>query len=97
MGLTRWPPSRATPVADLIAVQRIVDGAKWRENAQAVDWVGKAVAQVLRLNLENKPDKARITGMLRTWLASGALAKVRGVDPKGNERTFVEVGTWATD
>ena len=92
-----WPDALASvTVVDLIAVQKLVNGAKWRENAQAVDWVGKAVAQVMSLNLENKPDKARITGMLRTWFASGALRKVRADDQKGNERTFVEVGTWAT-
>ena len=93
-----WPDAMAgISTNDLRAVQKAVEAARWRENVQAADWVGKAIAGVLKLDPDSKTDRGRISGMLRTWLASGALTKVRGVDLKGNERTFVEVGTWATD
>jgi hypothetical protein len=46
-----------------------------RENSQADDWAGKIVADVLRLDLAKKSDKARISSMLRTWLDSGVLTR----------------------
>lgn len=46
-----------------------------RESAQADDWAGKIVADVLRLDPAKKSDKARISSMLRTWLESGVLAR----------------------
>lgn len=46
-----------------------------RENAQATDWAGNVVAEVLGLDLGKKGDKARISTMLRTWLQTGVLAR----------------------
>ena len=92
-----WPDAlESVTVSDLQAVQRVVADGKWRADAQAAEWVGKAVAAVLRLDPDSKADKARISEMLKIWLGSGALRRVAGKDKKGNERTFVEVGTWAT-
>lgn len=93
-----WPnPFADVTVSDLRAVQKEVYAGRWRENAQAKDWVGKAVARAMRLDPENKAHKAKIKGLLAVWIANGALVTVSGKDSNSIERTFVEVGQWAND
>ena len=48
----------------------VIRGSKWRENVQAFDWVGKAIAQALGLDVEDKKERAKITGLL-IGVASG--------------------------
>jgi hypothetical protein len=82
----------------LYRVQCLVDETgDYRESSQAARWVGFAVARVLGLNAEKgaKAERAQISGMLRQWLASGALKVVRKRDEDGDERPFVQVGEWA--
>ncbi len=91
-----WPnPFAGVTDDDLLAVQKAVAAERWRENIQARDWVGKAIAKVLGLDLGKPADKAKVKGLLRGWIAEGALAVVPGKDGRGEERPFVEVGTWA--
>ena len=47
-------------VTDLRAVQAEVRKGRWRENSQAKDWVGIAVAKVLKLDPKDKTAKAKI-------------------------------------
>ena len=61
------------------------------------DWVGNAVAAVLKLDVTNKMQKAKISRLLKAWFATGMVVIVTDKDSKGNERPFVEVGEWATD
>ena len=68
-----------------------VGGGKWRKDVQARDWVGKAVAQVLNLDVGNKADKAKIKGILKVWFGSGSLKIVEGLDGKRMPKDFVEV------
>jgi hypothetical protein len=69
----QWPdPFANVTVATLLAVQHKIDGGAWRDHPQADDWVGKAVAEVLDLDLERKPDRATVNTLLKTWLKSGA-------------------------
>lgn len=91
-----WPDAFAgITAADLLAVQRRVDGGQWRENAQAKDWVGHAVAEVLGLDLSEKADKQKVKGLLATWVKSGALTRTMAKDANRQERPMVEVGRWA--
>lgn len=99
-----WSPPDAFEgvTADhLLTVQRAVASAdgphRFRADSQAKAWVGKIVADVFGLSAESsvKADRARINKMLSTWFATGALVRVDGKDEKSNDRTFVEVGTWA--
>ena len=92
----KWPnPFAGVTDGDLLAVQNAVEGGRWRENVQARDWVGNAVAGALGLDLGKPADKAKVKGLLRRWIAEGALVVVTGKDQRGEERPFVEVGTWA--
>ena len=99
-----WSPPNAFEgvTADhLLTIQRAVDQEadtkRYRADAQAKAWVGKVVANVFGLSAESgaKADRARINKLLGTWFATGALVRVAGKDDKSNDRTFVEVGTWA--
>jgi len=94
-----WPnPLDTVSVADLRAAQyAVASGGPWRENCQAKDWVGKPVANALKLDPENKTHKARIKSLLKIWTATGMFAVVDGLDDKRNTRPFIEVGEWATN
>lgn len=93
-----WPdPRDNVSVSDLRRVQAIVAAGRWRENHQAKDWVGKAVAEVLKLDVANKADKRKIIGLLKIWTGNGMFVVVQGEDEKREKRPFVEVGQWATD
>jgi AAA domain len=82
--------------ADLLKVQKKIAEGEWRENVQSAEWAGKAVAEVLGLDLSEPKARADIKTMLQTWIKNGVL-KVsirRALDRK--ERKFIEVGQWAT-
>lgn len=92
----QWPDLMAdVSVSDLLAVQTIVSKGRFRENHQAQDWVGKAVAEALRLELDKPKDKRKAMGLIKVWTKSGALKKVQDLDDKGNHRPFIQVGEWA--
>jgi hypothetical protein len=88
-----WP-DHAADIApeDLTKVQEAVAAGTWRQNVQAKDWVGKAIAGALDLDLDNKADTAKVKGLIKRWLADGHLVVVTGLDEKRNERSFIEVG-----
>lgn len=78
--------------ADLVAVKRVVAAGEYRRDGQATAWVGKAVAEALKLNIHDPVDKAKVVGLLKQWLASGDLKTEDRPDVKSNVRTFVVVG-----
>lgn len=45
-----------------------------RYSSQSTQWVGKIVAEVLGLDLEDKNHRARVNTMIGTWLKTGVLA-----------------------
>jgi hypothetical protein len=73
-------------------VQRAIGEGEWRENAQAAQWAGKAVATVLGLDAEKKADKSRIKSMLRTWISNGVLRVVEREDKNRDLRKWIEAG-----
>ncbi|MCV2866917.1 AAA family ATPase [Albidovulum sediminicola] len=97
-----WPDDfEGLSAADLLAVQRAIQDA-WKagnppraSNQAKSDWAGEIVASVL--GMDAAKDKARITRMLKTWVASGALREVQHEDAKRNLRPCLEVGEWATE
>jgi hypothetical protein len=90
-------PFNGMTVRDLFAVQKRISEGVWRESSQSPDWAGRAVAEVLDLDLESAPLQNRIKSLLKTWLTSGALKVVMKPDESRRDRKFVEVGQWALD
>ena len=80
-----WPNAfEGVTATDLRAVQAEVRNGRWRENSQANDWVGIAVAKVLKLDPKDKAAKAKIRALMKTWIENGMFAVVTGLDE--NER-----------
>jgi len=93
----QWPDAFANvTAATLLAVQHKVNGGQWRDHPRAENWVVKAVAEVLDLDLDRKPDRATVNTLLKTWIKSGALKQIERLDEHRHEKTFIEVGAWAT-
>jgi hypothetical protein len=61
------------------------------------DWVGRAVADVLGLDLEEAAEKARVRQMLKNWIAEGALNVIEKDTAARQTKSFVEVGRWQND
>lgn len=88
----QWPDAMdGVTGGDFDRVAATIRAGKWRENAQSGDWVGRAVANALDLDPDNKADKAKIKGMLKVWLTAGSLAIVEAQDEKRMTRKFVAV------
>ena len=81
--------------SDLRAVQRAIASGRWRENCQARDWAGHAVAAALKLDIE--AHRAKIVSLLKTWIANRMLVVVDGKDGRHETRSFIEVGKPADD
>jgi hypothetical protein len=90
----KWPdPLEDVTAKDLQAVLQAVGAGRWRESPQAKDWVGRAVAEAMGLDVEDEQAKAKIKGLLKIWIKNGDLAAVEGKDEKRMDRKFVEVGS----
>ena len=89
-----WQPPDAMAgitSADFEKVAVEIRTGKWRENSQATNWVGLAVAKALNLEAGSRADRAKIGAMLKVWLAAGSLVIVEGFDEKRMTKKFVEV------
>ncbi|TXM65883.1 AAA family ATPase [Methylobacterium sp. WL12] len=93
----QWPDLlEGVTVDDLRKAQRAVAAGRWRENAQAKDWAGIAIAEALGIELD-VAGKARVKAMLRTWIGTGMFVVVEAMDSMRRPRSFVEVGEAASD
>ncbi|MGO9418034.1 AAA family ATPase [Roseiarcus sp.] len=94
----KWPDAfEGVTASDLRAVQDAIAADRWRENSQAKDWAGYAVATVLKLDATNKAHRAKVAALLKTWIENGMFVVVEGLDAERKKRSFVEVGTSAND
>ena len=92
----KWPdPFADITAADLLAVQKAIDGKGYRENVQAKDWVGNTIAEVLQLDPTDKAVRRRVSALISTWIKNGALTITSAPDKKGIPRPIVAVGGWA--
>jgi len=90
-------PFEGLTVDHLYRAQCEIDKSDCRENHQAGEWVGYAVARVLGIDADQPKDRKRVKSLVATWLASGALKVVTKDDKKCMPRKFVVVGKWAND
>jgi len=89
----QWPDAAEQfTTADLIAAQKAVrEGGPWRENVQSKEWVGKPIAEALRLDPDNKTDKAKIKGALKTWINKGWFKQVSREGEDRKKHPCIEV------
>ena len=89
----KWPDAfEGVDVSDLREVQAAIGAGRWRESSQAKDWAGLPVLRVLKLDPANKAHRAKITGLLKSWISTSMLVVVDGEDDKRMKRKFIEVG-----
>ncbi|MCD2324984.1 helicase RepA family protein [Sphingomonas sp. IC-56] len=96
--VTCWSPPDAfdgISADHLLRAQRAISAGSYRENQQATDWVGQPVGDVLGIDADSKPGKARLRQIIRTWIDNGALIVVDGKDERRKPVKFVQVGEWA--
>ena len=85
---------------NLYNVQRTIGKAEeaddaYRANAQADNWVGKAVAAELDLDLGKPNHVAKTKAIIKQWISSGSLQVVKLPNKrKGGEAPCVIVGEW---
>jgi hypothetical protein len=83
-------------VGDLRAAQKKVsEGGPWRASIQAKEWVGRPIAEALRLNVNDEAAKKKIKRLLATWTENKMFAVVEGEGRGRHKVQYVEVGTWA--
>jgi hypothetical protein len=75
-------------------VREMARNGPYRSSAQASDWIGRAVAEVLGLDVENEADKKQIKTILKTWFANGVLDTEEREDAHRHHKTFVVPGNW---
>lgn len=89
-----WPDPFAgiTPEHARLVQQAVATGGPYRLDAQAAAWVGKRVADILELDIEDKADREKLKRLVKTWVANGVLETFEGMDDRRRERTFVRPG-----
>lgn len=95
----KWPGAEdvvASVTPEQIAhICTLVDNAEYKSGNRAKNWVGSAVAEALRLDLDEDRAKARVTTVLKALLAEGTLVKVKSHDPVRREvAEFVRSSAW---
>jgi hypothetical protein len=80
--VTAWEFPTASALVDdvteaqLAAIKARLRGGDWRESDQANAWAGKAIAEILGLEIEekgakDKPVKSKVRRMLKQWILAG--------------------------
>jgi|SoiMethySBSTD1v2_1073268.scaffolds.fasta_scaffold28496_5 AAA domain-containing protein len=87
------PPNIMAGVTDddFQKVAEVIRAGKFRKSPQANDWVGRAVAEALDLDLDDKRDRGKVGILVKAWLRAGTLVEVEYEDDQYKKRKFVEV------
>jgi len=86
----QWPDAMdSVTAADVAAIQEAVRVGEWRKDPRASDWVGRAIAKAMRLNLAAPLEKSRVQGILKELLESGALREITAPGPDRKSKAFI--------
>jgi hypothetical protein len=92
----KWPSAASAIEAvepnDFDKIKAVIAKGNCKANIQANDWVGKAIANELKLDLTNKDDKEHVKLMIKGWLEVGLIHVVRRRCPdKREEKDFIDL------
>jgi len=76
-------------------IRTIAATGKYRKDSRAEDWIGKPVAEMLHLDLDDEADRKQVSKILKTWFANRVLTTKEGQDDNRVKRDFVVPGNWA--
>lgn len=85
--VTEWKwPSAEEVAGDLTddqreAIRGVVNGGSYKESARANDWVGKAVAYALHMDIEDEVQRKRVSLITKALIKEEFLVKVEDRDP----------------
>jgi hypothetical protein len=78
---------------DAVVAQRLAEGAEYRADIQAKNWFGYALGKELGLDpLNDKAHKAKLSGMIKTWLKNKVLKLEGRKDEHGKDKHFIARG-----
>jgi AAA domain len=88
-----WPDliGEISPV-QISKIRDKVAAGEWREDSQAKNWVGNVIAEILGVDLNDKPGRYGTKMIVRNLLNDGILMVVRRKDEQRKEKGFVEIG-----
>jgi hypothetical protein len=89
----QWPDliGEISPV-QISKIQERVAAGEWREDSQARNWVGHAIAEVLGVDLNDQSARSATKIIIRNLLNDGILKVVRRKDEHRKDKDFVEIG-----
>lgn len=92
VGAWTWPDhSDGVTASDMQEVRRRAAAGKWRADAQATDWIGYAIIEVLGIEV-SEAAKAKAKSLQAMWTQSKALKEVVENDEKRKPRKYVRPG-----
>jgi hypothetical protein len=86
----QWPSmeKQLEAVSDeaLVAIKKRIGGGDYRYNEQAATWAGIIVADVLKIDLDERTEKGRVKRMLKQWEKEGHFTSELRPDEKRTPR-----------
>ena len=76
----------------MYAIRDLATKEDFRADSRAKNWIGKAIAERLNLNLANKADLAQTKRILKTWIGNGVLAIDTRDDDHRKQRDYIIPG-----
>jgi hypothetical protein len=81
--------------ADVSQIRALARTGAFRSDERAKDWFGKTVADHLHLDLQTKPDRAKVKVLMKTWLKNKVLdIETRYDAEQRKDRDYVVPGTF---
>jgi hypothetical protein len=93
-----WTPPCASDgigESDVRRVQEKIAASQWRKSEQSPQWAGRAVAEVLGIEIDAPGVRQRIRTLLKGWIADGSLGEEMLPDGNRIPRPCIVVGRWA--
>jgi hypothetical protein len=72
------------------AILTVIRGSRWRKDVRSPQWVGIAVAQVMRLDLDDEGDRAQAQKIVKEMINAGVLVLVTEPDERREMRSYVK-------
>jgi hypothetical protein len=95
--VTPWdypaPLDRITP-AHMYKIREMAAQGTWRKDTRSEQWIGYAVAEVAKLDPNDKADRKTIKAALAVWFTNGVLDVQVREDEHRKEREYVTPGNW---
>jgi AAA domain len=80
---------------DLPRVRELARTGAYRDDPRSQDWFGKALADMIGADIDDKHDRARVSTMIKTWKKTKVLDVEMRLDAQRKDRAFIVPGAWS--